>query len=285
MIGGRRAPLLATLALICVYVAVMCGHLQSIDGLLIWRQGAALAYAHSLHFDPPIWWGAYGDTSPYGIGLSLLYVPGLLIGRLLHASLPVQQGQTYDFSLLYNDRIYTVTGAALEILIVALSAYLVARVIEELGLGRRAALWGLALYGIGSPAIVYARGDWAQSLTALCWIAALYTAIRLRQSADRRWLWLCALAQGYALLTRPVEGALLLVAILALILPSINPRAWPRQSWGALGAVGGARAHPLGELGAIRLALDHRLRHRQLDNPLAGRARRCPAQPRTRHRL
>ena len=239
---------MATFALICVYGAVMCGHLQSIDGLLVWRQGAALAYSHSLHFNPPIWWGSYGDTSPYGIGLSLLYLPGLLIGKLLQIPLPIQHGPTYDFSLLYDDRLYTIAGATLEIAIVALSAYLVARVIIQLGLGQSAALWGLALYGLGSPAIVYARGDWAQPLTGLCWIAALYAALRFRQGALYRWLWLCALAQGYALLTRPVEGALLYVAVIALMLtgphPTLSQRGreqrWGREQWLAIGAVTGA---------------------------------------------
>src|ERR1700682_3908692 len=116
---GRNVDLLAALALACRYAAIMSGHLQSIDGLTIWRQGQSLEHQGSLHFSTPLWWGASGSTSKFGIGLSLLYLPGLWLGSGLRGMVPVQHGQTYDFSLLYADPLYMVAGAPLQILFAA----------------------------------------------------------------------------------------------------------------------------------------------------------------------
>ena len=225
---GRNVDLLAALALACIYGAVMNGHLQSIDGLTIWRQGQSIAYNGSLHFPQPLWWGASGTTSKFGIGLSLLYLPGLWLAWGLRGLVPVQHGQTYDFSLLYADPLYMLAGAPLQILFAAAAAYLVARLVRELGFGTGPALAALALYGIASPAIVYAKSDVAQPLVGLCWIAALYAAIRFRRTGRASWLWICAAAQLYAVLTRPVEGTLLFIALLVLCVPWASPRTWSR---------------------------------------------------------
>jgi hypothetical protein len=75
---GRSEFLLAA-ALGCLYLAVMSGHSHSIDGLTIYREARALAYDHSLQFAPPLRWGAAITASKYGIGLTLLYLPGLLV--------------------------------------------------------------------------------------------------------------------------------------------------------------------------------------------------------------
>src|SRR2546430_9222851 len=125
--GRDRSLLLAAVALGCLYAALMSGHLHSIDGLLIYRQGMSIAYQHSLHFPTPIWWGSSFTTSKYGIGLSLLYVPGLLAGSGLQSWIPVQAGQTYDFGLLYADRLYTIAAAPVHLLVVASSAHVVGR--------------------------------------------------------------------------------------------------------------------------------------------------------------
>jgi hypothetical protein len=226
---SRRVDLLAALALACGYAALMNGHLQTIDGLTIWRQGQSIAYHGSLHFPTPLWWGVSGTTSKFGLGLSLLYLPGLWLGSGLQHLVPVQHGQTYDFSLLYADPLYMVAGAPLQILFAAASAYLVARLVRELGFGTGPALAALALYGIGSPAIVYSKSDVAQPLVGLCWIIALYAALRFRRTGRPSWLALCIAAQFYAVLTRPVEGTLLFVALLVLFVPWAVPRRWSRE--------------------------------------------------------
>jgi hypothetical protein len=75
----RNPELLASLALACLYLAIMSGHLHSIDGLLMYRQAQSLIYNHSLIFPKPVLWGGAATTSKFGIGLSLLYIPGLVL--------------------------------------------------------------------------------------------------------------------------------------------------------------------------------------------------------------
>jgi hypothetical protein len=243
---SRRVDLLAALSLASLYAAVMNGHLQSIDGLTMYRQGQSLAYQGSLHFPTPLWWGASGTTSKFGLGLSLLYVPGLWLWSGMRGLIPVQHGQTYDFSLLYADPVYLLASAPVQILIAAASAYLVARFIRELGFGTGPALAGLVLYGVASPAIAYARGDVAQPLVGLCWIVALYAAVRYRRTAGRLALLAITGAEFYAILTRPVDGALLFVALLVLLVPWSSPRSWTAGSWRRLLLVGAGFGAGLG---------------------------------------
>ena len=199
------------------------GHLQSLDGLLIYRQATAIAYHGSLHFPTPVWWGAPIDTSKYGIGLSLLYLPGLLLFSFMRSGMPVQQGQTFDFNLFYRDPLYAVAAAPVEAILTAATAYLVARLLLDLGFSRRIALFGLLVYGIGSPAIVYARGDWAQPLLGFCWIAAIVAALRVRRGGGRAALLACGAAVGYGVLARPVEGTLVLPFVLLVL---VSPAGW-----------------------------------------------------------
>lgn len=234
---SRNAEVLAALALGCVYLATMSGHLHSIDGLRVFRQAKALAYDQSLIFDPPLVWGGPITTSKYGLGLSLLYLPGLFVWSWLQRSTPPSGGQLYDPALLYGDPLYVLVGTPIHLLIAVLSAYLVARLCRELGLRRTTALWGLALYGLASPAFVYARGDWSQSLVGLCWITALYMGLRWRREC--RWLDLFAFggAIAYAVVTRPIEGAMLAAVVLLFALPDRPNRNWRAIDRHVIGAV------------------------------------------------
>jgi hypothetical protein len=229
---------LAAVALVCLYLLTANGHLQSIDGLVVYRQGVSLAYHQSLHWSPPIVWGDPRTTSSYGIGLSLLYIPGLLVFSWLQPHLPVPHG-AYDFSLLYSDPLWPLAGMPVQILTVAAAAYLVARLIRALGFGTGAALWGLVLFGLGSPAIVYARGDTAQFLEGLCWIGAIYGAISFRRTEQHRWLWGCGLALFFAILTRPLEGLLIVPAAAVLAAPGLQPWRWSRRVWTGAAIVAG----------------------------------------------
>ncbi len=157
--NSRRIERLAALALLCCYLATMSGHLYSVDGLTMYRQGVSLAFYHSITMQPPFWWGLPIITSKYGIGISLLYVPFMLPFFWMRDVIPVFHDAAYHGQLLYSDKMYMTPVARVQALTTAASAYLVARTIRLLGFGERAALWGLALNGLGSPALVYARGD------------------------------------------------------------------------------------------------------------------------------
>ncbi|MDQ6695265.1 MAG: hypothetical protein M3014_12745 [Chloroflexota bacterium] len=224
---------LAAIALAALYFAVMSGHLHSIDGLLIYRQGEAFAYEHSLFFSKPIWPGAAWLTSKYGIGLSLLYVPSLLLTSWLHPYIPMFGVKPYDWALYYTDPYYAWAAAPVHVVVTVMSAYLVALVCKELGLSRSLSLCALALYGLGSPAIIYARGDWGQQLEGLCWITAIYGALRFRHTG-RSGALLCGFALTYALLTRPLEGVMISLATLVLMVSGADIGRWPASQWRGL---------------------------------------------------
>jgi len=189
-------------ALACLYVALMSGHLFSVDGLEMYRQGLALAHG-SMHFLEPLHWGPLvTGNSKFGIGLSLAYVPSLLAFNSL-LGVPPSAGAGFD--LMYRDPLYAVAGAPLHALITAAAAVFTARIARRLGAGNRGAAWALVFFGLGSPALVYARGDWSQPLTALGWAVAIDAAL----GPGRKRLVLLALAILATCLTRVVDGAIL----------------------------------------------------------------------------
>ena len=241
MIRRLSPEAIAAVALVFVYLVIASGHLQSIDGLVMYRQGVSIAYQHSLHWSPAIDWGGLRTTSSYGIGISLLYLPGLLIWSFLQPLMPVPHG-AYDFALLYGDPVWALAGMPVQILVAVVAAYFVARLVRVLGFGTGPALWGLALFALGSPAITYSRADTAQLLEGLCWILAVYAAIRFRRDHGVRWLIACALAIFFAILTRPFEGVLIAPAAGLLVVMDLRPWRWGRSGWLAAAVLGGSAA-------------------------------------------
>ena len=217
--------MLASLCLAAIYLAVMNGHNTSSDGLLIYRQGLALAHG-SLHFPKPIFWGANYLTSKYGIGLSLLYVPGVTLASWLgYVPAPAHPG-TYSWGLLYADPVYAIGAAPVNAFVTAVTGYLVARFVTDLGFERPTAVFALAAFGIASPALVYARSDFAQPLLGLCLISALLAGFRYRRSSTPGALVVAGASLCLGVLSRPVEGSFLLPALLSLIVPISRPRQW-----------------------------------------------------------
>ena len=230
-------------ALVLIYLAVMSGHSYSIDGVLIYRQAVSLVHDLSFRFAQPIYWGDVYPTSKYGIGLSLLYIPGvLLLAFVMKGGIPTPATSGLDWNLFYHDFVYAIGAAPVHILITAATAYLVARLIRELGFGSNTALLGLAAFGIASPAIVYARGDFAQPLLALCLTGGMLACVRWRANRSKSMLLAACLALCLAVLSRPVEGSFLLPAFAALALPDLRPATWIHSRWGAVAALAGAYA-------------------------------------------
>lgn len=238
----RRPELLAAIGLVLVYLAFFSGHAYSIDGVLIYRQALAIVSDHSLRFPTPIYWYDVFTSSKYGIGLSLVYLPGVLAAWSSGLPVPTPPAGVIDWDLLYRDPVYALGGAPAHVVITAVTAYLVARLVRELGFDTRAALFALLAYGLASPAIVYARGDFAQPLLGLCLIGGLLAAIRFRRRGGWPALVAAMAAICMAVLTRPVEGSFLLPALLIVIAPSLLPARWPARVYSAgafmLGAYG-----------------------------------------------
>ena len=238
---ANKPEVVASVALGCVYLAFSGGHAYSIDGVLIYRQAVSIVHEHSLRFGTPIWWGETYVTSRYGIGLSLLYLPGVALLWWLGPLIPTPTaGASYDWNLFYRDPVYVLGATPVQILVTVATAYLVARLIRELGFGSTTALVGLVGYGIASPAMVYARGDFAQPLLALCMTAALLAAVRFRKTAGRGALATVASFVCLAVLTRPVEGSFLLPAVLIVMVPNLPLSGWEASTYRVVALVIGS---------------------------------------------
>lgn len=248
----RRIHLLASAALMMVYLAVMSGHLASVDGMMMYRQAHAIVFDGSLRLRTTVWdWkGKPLANSQYGIGQSLLYLPGLALASGLADEMPVsaespKKPATFYYQQMYEDPLYRFGASWIHAVIAAAAAFLVARMASALGASARASLWALAFLGIGSLQFAYARGDFAQPLAGLCWLAALLASLRYRDGGARSALWCAAAAAGYAILVRPVEGTLLMPVALLVMLPEARNR-WRKHLPLPLLALGFAAAIAVG---------------------------------------
>jgi len=211
----RKEELTLSTILLFIYLAFFSGHYYSIDGMVVFRQARSIYEDHSLIFKEPIEWGYTISTSKYGIGLSLTYLPGLALFSFLrddvyHASEP------FDWGLLYLDPLYSAAGAPVHIIFTVITAYIVGRFCRKLGVGSLGIFWSMLLFGVGSPAIVYSRGDYSQPLLSLCWIASLYYAFSLQERMLIKNALFCAIAVSFGILTRFLEGLLILPAVFLL---------------------------------------------------------------------
>ncbi len=209
---GLPPEIWAAVGVSCIYAATTTGYLSSADGKIMFWQAVALALHHSIHFPSPVQGpGSLIWNSKYGIGLSLLYLPGILLTRLIdptlvaHAIRPTSPSQW---------ELFAIAGTPVQIGVTVATTVLVSVLVRELGSSRRWALAAMLMYGIASPAFVYARLDFAQPLEGLCYVLAIVATLRANRLGSDKSRWVAACASILAVLTRPVEGTLLLPAIL-----------------------------------------------------------------------
>ncbi len=164
-----------------------------------------------------------GLYSKYAPGPSLMGLPLFGLGLLLDAAWPdwPQLGPRLLLSL-FNP------------LALALSGWLLFRVMTGLGYGTRPAL-GLALAGgLATFAWPYVNTFYPQPMVGLCFLAALWAIARWSQSRRWRWAWLLGLALALAALTRLT--ALIALPGVAVALWWLS-RHWPER-WGLAWRIG-----------------------------------------------
>jgi len=213
---------IAAAALLVLYLSVYSGRFYSPDGMLMFRQAEALVFDHSIHLEHPVWGFGPIRESAYGIGLSLVYAPFVALTGLFVQHAPTSPtlviGGQADWAFytqeLYHDPIYRFI-APIHIVIAVAAVWMVARLVLAFGFGRREALWAMAFCGVASPWLIYSRGDFAQPLEGLCWVAAFLCALKRGRGAEAG----LAFAVFYAILTRPVEGSMLAAVCLVLVIP------------------------------------------------------------------
>ncbi len=241
--SSRREFGFAAAALFFFYLSLLSGHQVSIDGMLMQHEARSLVVDGTMRFRTPVWtWdGNAMSNSQYGIGQTLLYLPGYFVAAPLapfvpsSATKPKKLGHHY-YDQAYRDPLYAAGGSWIFAAITSAAAWVVALLALALGASRRAALWAMAFYGVGSTALVYARGDFSQPLIGLCWAAGLLAAVRFRDSGRPSWLWTTAGVITYGILSRPFEGLLLVPAVLIVLLP-VRSADWNRRVFTTVSAL------------------------------------------------
>ncbi len=152
----------------------------------MFQYAKALFFRGSFRMNPPILWGpAVIDVSKWAIGLTLIYM-GILAGlssfppfkNINFSVTPYDPGIPYNELLLY-DRTYRYSSFV-NPLITALTAMFLYWLCIQLGLSKKRAVAAALIFGIASPAAVYAKLDFAQPLASLFVVLALIFFVRAR---------------------------------------------------------------------------------------------------------
>lgn len=208
------------LLLLAFYGASASGAFHSIDEHAVFAVGRALFTEGRTDQDALPWGEPYLQQArvgvdgllyaKYGIGHSLLLVPWLAMAALLPGA---GFGPT---AMLLNG------------LATALTALALALAVRQLGYGERTALSIALLFGVATPAGVYAKTMFGEPLVALFWVAALGLLLGTR-SPGRAFAAGALLALSVAV--RP-SSVLFIPPFLLLLEP--RRRGWRR--WAAFGA-------------------------------------------------
>jgi hypothetical protein len=167
------------------------------DGNIMVRVTESLVFHHSLqitdamlHFNEPY---AY-----FGLGLSLLLIPFVVIGQALF-------GSSTLLVTLFEPLVTAATVAGTWLLL------------RELHVGRRRALLVAWLYAFGTLAWHYAGVLVTEPLVAFCLITAMIALLRFRRAGQRSALALAGSAVGMAVVAR-IDSALLLALPISMYL-------------------------------------------------------------------
>ena len=222
---GRSPAVFVLACLFLIFLALLSGHLYSIDGLQYFRVAESIVFDRSLLFNPPLTWGSPITTPVTPVGFSLVQIPAVLLAGWARPLQPLSGTAPYNWALLYGDPVYTL-ASWVNPLLAALTGAVTFRTAGRLGVSRRAAMLIAIATVLGSPLFFYARADFAQPLASLL---ALGIVALLIDAVQRRHVWpgLMTGAVALAILTRQADG--LLIAFLALgvlCLPLGDWRPW-----------------------------------------------------------
>lgn len=213
------------LGLLALYLAFLKGHLDSIDGLLIYRQGASLVLHGSIHLIPTVVWGVPLTDSKYGVGQSLVYVPSIGLAHFfgVDQAAPSTAGTIRQY---YEDPLWSVACSWINCVITAVTAYQVGKCLRALAATEWQIILGVLGFGLASPALTYSSSSFAQPLAGLTFVIATVSLFRWSTDRGSNRL-LLAVAVAICLMTRPVEGIILGIgSLLFLVLRRARRSTW-----------------------------------------------------------
>ena len=259
---SRRDRVAVFLVVCCSSVLLTSGNIRSADYLVAYSVAGNLVESGSLEATPvkdfESWAVSTGDDglsyARYGLGHSLLGVPGQLVGRALAG---IGSGPT-DFLDLPLVRFYPVddrqaswtalAGVLTNSVFLGLMAAAALALALTAGLSRNRALAAAFLAGIGSPLLFQASDFTAEPAAALMWLLATVGLVRLENAplsarantATAFWVGVCV---GAAVLFKIAHGVLLVPTVLAfwLVIRTKGPWREGVPCWLAFG--GGVALH------------------------------------------
>lgn len=214
--------LLANLLATCLlfYLLFWSGHHYSIDGVVMFQYAKAFLFDQSFSMEPPVRWGDFEFTvSKWAIGMTLAYVPVLAFlsitffrGDPAIQQIPYAPDTPFNLELLSNrpyqySSFLNPTVTAMTVVVLFLLAY-------KLRFTPKQAYLAALTFGLVSPAAVYAKFDFAQTLAAFLLLLGIYLFVLYRQHGTK-YLLLSGVCLGLAILTRS-EFILVPVPILVL---------------------------------------------------------------------
>lgn len=195
-LAGRPLELVVFVAVAAACIVVQRGILYAYDGRIMFGVARNLVDHLSLKPGPdPL--GQNTPYSSYGIGMSLVLVPLYVVQKLLHLSSPL---------------ILTFAN----VLLVALTASLLARLARALDLSSRVAVFAGLTYGLLTMALQASTELFSEPGVALGAVAALLGVV-LWRDGQRRGGWLVGLGLTMALLFRTDSLVLVVVPVLVLL--------------------------------------------------------------------
>jgi hypothetical protein len=210
-----------------VYLVFWSGHQYSIDGMAMFQYAKALLFQRSFAMQPPLRWeNVEYRVSTWPLGLTLFYVPALavlsVIPKFQDASfreIPYNSHEFYNPALL-NDRAYHYVSFVNPVL-TAMTAALLYYFCLQIGCSHKQSAACALVYGLLSPAAVYARFDFAQPLAALLLLAAVVLVLHF---PHKGWMYfaLSGFMLGMGYLTRPELLVIACIPIALFILQGVR---------------------------------------------------------------
>jgi hypothetical protein len=189
------------------YMLIWSGHHYSIDGVVMFQYAKTLLFEHSFVMNPPVKWGVDFRIGQWPIGLTLVYIPVLLIlsqtifsGDASIRQIPYQPGVDYNPALL--DNLPYRYSSFVNPMITAVSAVILYRLCIGLGLSKKKSCAVALVFGLASPAAVYAKFDFGQPLASLFLLLTFLFLLKGSKYSMLN-LSLAGLFMGIAVLARP----------------------------------------------------------------------------------